>query len=88
MDTSRHYEVRRGGDFGAAIAEARRERGLTQAELAGQLDIGRAYLAAIESGRANRLIEHLLRALRRLGAEVIVTWPAGGPSIDHRPSHR
>ena len=76
MSTQRSYEVSRGGDFGAAIAEARRERGLTQAELAGQLDIDRGYLAAIESGRTNRLIEHLLRALRRLGADVTVSWPA------------
>lgn len=76
MNTRVVYEVRRGGDMGAAVAAARRDRGLTQAELAEQLGIDRGYLAAIETGRTNRLIEHLLRALRRLGADVTVTWPA------------
>ena len=76
MNTRVVYEVRRGGDVGAAVAAARRDRGLTQAELAEQLGIDRGYLAAIETGRTNRLIEHLLRALRRLGADVTVTWPA------------
>lgn len=74
MSTQRVYEIKRGSDLGTAVAEARRTRGLTQAELAEQLGITRSYLAAIESGRANRLIEHLLRALRRLGADVTVTW--------------
>ncbi len=72
---SRSYSVRRGSDIGAAIAEARHARGLTQAELASELGVGRAYLAAMETGRTNRLIEHLLRALRRLGAEVTIAWP-------------
>jgi transcriptional regulator with XRE-family HTH domain len=72
----RSYSVRRGADLGAAIAEARRARGLTQAELAMQLGVDRTYVAAMERGRSNRLIDHLLRALRRLGAEVVVTWPA------------
>lgn len=78
---SRSYSVRRGGDIGAAIAEARRARGLTQSQLANELGVGRAYLAAMEAGRTNRLIEHLLRALRRLGAEVTVTWPT--TNVEH-----
>ena len=45
---SRSYSVRRGSDIGAAIAEARRARGLTQAELASELGVGRAYLAAMD----------------------------------------
>ena len=76
MDTPvRSFAVRRGSDLGASVAEARRARGLTQSELAEQLGMNRAYLAAMEGGRANRLIEHLLRALRRLGADVTVSWP-------------
>jgi HTH-type transcriptional regulator/antitoxin HipB len=75
---SRSYAVRRGADLGAAMAEARRARGLSQAELAALLGVERSYVAAMERGRTNRLMEHLLRALRRLGAEVVVTWPAPG----------
>lgn len=81
MDTStRGFVIRRGGDLGGAVAEARRARGLTQAELAERIGVNRAYLAVIEGGRTNRLIEHMLRALRRLGAEVTVTWPVGEES--------
>lgn len=76
VTSPRLYAVRRGSDLGAAVAEARRARGLTQAELAAQLGVDRTYVAAIERGRSNRLMDHLLRALRRLGAEVVVTWPA------------
>lgn len=80
--SSRSYAVRRGGDLGAAVAEARRARGLTQAELAAQLSVDRTYVAAIERGRSNRLMEHVLRALRRLGAEVVVTWPSAPVTED------
>ena len=73
---TRSYLVRRGADLGAAVAEVRHSRWLTQAELAAQLGVDRTYVAAMERGRSSRLIDHLLRALRRLGAEVTVTWPA------------
>lgn len=79
---SRSYAVRRGGDLGAAVAEARRARGLSQSELAEQMGVDRTYVSAIERGRSNRLMDHLLRALRRLGAEVVVTWPAAGTTED------
>lgn len=74
MITTRSFVIRRGADLGAAIAEVRGTRGYTQSRLADELAVDRTYVAAMESGRANRLIEHLLRALRRLGAEVTVTW--------------
>jgi len=76
VTSTRSYAVRRGADLGAAVAEARHSRGLTQAELAAQLGVDRTYVAAMERGRSSRLVDHLFRALRRLGAEVTVTWPA------------
>ena len=76
------YDVRRGADLGRAVAEARRARGMTQTDLARDLDVHRAYLAAIEGGRSNRLIDHLLRALRRLGAEITITWPDETRQVD------
>ncbi|MBS1836821.1 MAG: helix-turn-helix transcriptional regulator [Actinobacteria bacterium] len=57
-----------------AVSEVRRSRGLTQADLAERTGIQRSYVASLESGRTNRLIEHLLRTLRRLGADVTVSW--------------
>lgn len=83
MDTpTRSYVLRKGSDLGAAVSEVRRDRGMTQAQLAELMGVERPYLASMESGRSNRLIEHLLRALRRLGAEVTVTWPAPAPHTD------
>jgi len=74
MSTSRSWQVRRGDDFGMAIGEIRRSRGLTQREVAADIQVQRTYLAAIEGGRSSRVLEHMLRALRWMGATVTITW--------------
>ena len=82
MSTTRSWSVRHGADLGRALAEVRAARGWTQAELADAIQVDRTYLARMESGRSARLLEHLLRALRQSGADVIVTWQvedADGP---------
>jgi HTH-type transcriptional regulator / antitoxin HipB len=71
----RHAEIRKGADLGLVLAEARRARGLTQAEMARQVGLTRVYLNALESGRSTPLLDHYLRALRRIGAEITVTYP-------------
>jgi len=40
--------------FGKRIRELRRERGITQAQMAADLDISAAYLSALEHGRRGR----------------------------------
>jgi len=74
MSTTRSWRVRRGDDLGMAIGEIRRSRRLTQRELAADIQVQRAYLAAIEGGRSSRVLEHMLRALRAMGATVTITW--------------
>jgi transcriptional regulator with XRE-family HTH domain len=74
----RTWVVRSGDDFGRAIADIRTSRGLTQAELAAAAGLERAYVAKIETGRSVRLLEHLLRILRRLGATVTITLDGDG----------
>lgn len=77
--------VRSAGDLGAAVAEARRLKGLTQEQLAAQSGIERTYLARLEAGASVLLLNRCLQLLRRLGAEVIVNLPEavsskpGGP---------
>jgi len=72
------WRVRTPDDLGRAIAGARRERGLSQGELADQLGFKRSYLSELETGGgATIALERTLRALRRLGAEVTVTLPGG-----------
>jgi transcriptional regulator with XRE-family HTH domain len=76
-DASPHstWTIRSGEDLGRAIAEIRTRRGLTQPQLAAQPGLSREYLAQIEAGRTGSLLEHLLRVLRRSGADVTVTYP-------------
>lgn len=73
-DPVRVVRVRSERDLGLALREARRSRGLTQADLAEQIGIERAYLAALEAGRSTRLVGHLLRSFRRLGVNVTISW--------------
>lgn len=67
--------IRTAADLGAAIAEARGRRELTQEQLARAVAMDRSYLAKLESGKSVLLLERSLRLLRRLGAEVTVTIP-------------
>ena len=72
---ARTARIRSARDLGAVVAEARRLRGLTQAELAESTSIERGYLARIETGASVILLERVFRLLRRLGVEVTVTLP-------------
>lgn len=67
--------VRSGEDIGRAIGTLRRIRGLTQEALARRVGMRRVYLSQIESGRTTSLLDHELRVLRELGAEVFISWP-------------
>jgi transcriptional regulator with XRE-family HTH domain len=71
----RLWSIHNPADFGRAIAGARAARGLTQVELAEQADIDRGYLARLEAGASQLVLERSLRALRRMGATITVTVP-------------
>ncbi len=70
----RTWTVRSGEDFGRAIAEIRRQRHLTQEQLAAQGGLSRDWLAKLETGRSAIVLDHLMRLLRRLGASVTITF--------------
>lgn len=67
------FVVRSGADFGRVVRELRRARGMSQADLSDLAGLSSAYVSKIESGRTSSILEHELRILRRLGAEVTVT---------------
>lgn len=71
--STRSFAIRSGRDLGATIAEARRERGLTQEQLADEIGLERTYLARLEAGKSVQLLDRALRALRQLGVEVTAT---------------
>lgn len=67
------------GTIGLAVREARKEKGMTQAELASAVGLGRATLSQFENGIVRELgIRKVLRLLDRLGLE-LSTRPAGAP---------
>jgi len=72
---NRTWTIRNPADLGRAIAGVRAAKGLTQAELASRAGIGRSYLAQLEAGASQLVLERSLRALRRMGASVTVTLP-------------
>jgi len=71
---TRTWTVRSTDDLGLAVAEIRRARGMTQAELAEQGGLSRHWLAKLERGRSTPVLDHFLRLLRRLGATVTITF--------------
>lgn len=67
---TRRFVIRSPEDLGRTIAEARRERDLTQEDLARATNLDRTYLARIEAGQSTILIERTLRLLQELGVRL------------------
>ena len=72
---TRTFTVRTGKDLGGAVREARLAAGMTQEQLADQTGLERSYLAKMEAGLSVVLLDRVMRALRQVGAEVVVTFP-------------
>lgn len=70
---AQQYVVRSPEDLGRTVAEIRKSRGETQAELAARCGMSRDSLAQLERGRQGRSLLLLLRLLRRLDATVTIT---------------
>lgn len=70
----REWTIRSGADIGRTIADIRAASAMTQQELAETAGVSRDYVAQIESGRTSRILDHMVRILRRLGATVTVTF--------------
>jgi ribosome-binding protein aMBF1 (putative translation factor) len=71
--STRRYQIRSSADIGRTVAEARRQRGLTQAQLAETSRVERTYLAKLEAGHTVKQIDRLLSLLRTLGVELYAT---------------
>lgn len=70
------FSVYNAMSLGLAIRELRRERGLTQSELAGMLNIPRRYISTLEQGHATEQLERLIAVLRELDARLMVLMKA------------
>jgi UDP-N-acetylglucosamine 1-carboxyvinyltransferase len=61
---------------GEEIRRARREQGLTQAELANRLGAAPAYVSAVEAGRENLTLGSLARLADALRTGLRVSFPS------------
>ena len=57
-------------DFGIAIQQLRKQRGLSQERLALEADIDRRYMSDVENGKRNISLDIMERIASRLGIEV------------------
>lgn len=73
--------VRDAGDLGRVVREARKARGMTQAELAELAGVGVVYVGNLERGKETAELGKALRILRLLSVDLEAT-PRGGS--DHR----
>jgi transcriptional regulator with XRE-family HTH domain len=70
---SRSWSINNPADLGRAIAGVRAERGLTQEGLARAIAVERGYLARLEAGASQLVLERSIRALRRMGATITIS---------------
>jgi transcriptional regulator with XRE-family HTH domain len=71
----RVWSIHNSDDIGRAIAGVRAQRRLTQEQLAREVGVDRSYLAKLEAGPSQLVLERSLRALRRMGATITVSIP-------------
>lgn len=70
-------------ELGNKIRQARKERLLTQAELAAQVGIGRVTLSQIENGTVRDVgIRKVIRLLDYLGLELTVRMAGAPPTLE------
>jgi HTH-type transcriptional regulator/antitoxin HipB len=66
------YETNEPRRLGRVIRELRKDRAMTQAELALRAGVSRGYLVRLERGHPTAEIEAVLRVLRPLGARLLI----------------
>ena len=70
-------------EIGPSIRELRKEKGMTQAELAAAVGISRVTLSKLENGKlAGISIGVILSILERLGREISFVEPAALPTLE------
>jgi transcriptional regulator with XRE-family HTH domain len=68
-------QVKTMGDLGALVRSVRTARGMTQADLAEQLHMGRDWVVRLEKGHPRLEAQRVLDALRIVGATLEATAP-------------
>ncbi|MGO1592445.1 MAG: helix-turn-helix domain-containing protein [Ancrocorticia sp.] len=71
---TRKATLRVPADFGLAVQQARMARGLSQTELAEQLDVSQSAISELESGKSTIHLRRLLQMAQLTGVEFTATW--------------
>ncbi|QAY74496.1 helix-turn-helix domain-containing protein [Agromyces protaetiae] len=66
--------LRSPADLGLVIQQARLARGLSQVELAAQLDISQRSISEIESGKPTIYARRIFELMRATGVELSAEW--------------
>jgi len=77
--TRHSARLRAPADFGLALQQARLARGLTQTQMAAELDVPQSTISAIESGQSTILLRRLLEMARTTGLEFTASWDDDAP---------
>ncbi len=69
-------------ELGKLVTEKRKLDGLTQADLALYCNVGVRFVGELERGKPTLRLDKVLKVLRGLGIDLIVTGRGGGFLID------
>ncbi|GAB3610907.1 hypothetical protein GCM10027414_30330 [Humibacter ginsengiterrae] len=72
--TKHNARLRAPADFGLALQQGRLSRGLSQQELADELDLPQSTISEIESGKSTIFLRRLLTIARATGVEFAASW--------------
>lgn len=72
--TTRTAQLRTPAAIGLALREARLSQGLTQAELAADLEIPQSTVSELEAGKATIHIRRILSMAQALDLSLTATW--------------
>lgn len=67
-------QLRVPADFGLALQQARLARGMTQADLAGEVDVPQSTISEIEAGKSTIFMRRLLDLMQATGVELTASW--------------
>lgn len=66
--------IRTPADVGLAIQQARLSRGLSQADLAEELEVSQSAISEIESGKATIYLRRILEIARLIDLDISASW--------------
>ncbi|MGE0025587.1 MAG: helix-turn-helix transcriptional regulator [Thermoleophilia bacterium] len=66
------FRIYNASSFGAAVREFRKQRGLTQQELADRVGVTRRYIVALENGERTEALQRLVSVLQALDTRVVI----------------